>query len=321
MPSSSNLSRPTTMTTIETQSKWVTPEEKRKQRRREASRRYYQNNPAIREKKRQQTADRRAAAKAAKRRWDPPKKPKPVPRREDPNEGAFPSEDENILSAQEDNTTKTWDDACIQDEYEIQMETGEYRHTTRAVHPYFYYYSCRQCIGEYYGLLCRRPERGRLTVLPDDKSQAAIDVLVESREALTKTSPASMEGQDPALADTQGDEGTPTISGAEMSECCSSAESPVSWDKSAPAIAVVIENSGMRDDPAAPPPEGAIPPAKVFRADSSGICGHCKTVNVCNNGGEDQEGLCARCLDCEMWGYACWDHFNDVKDWEESWLW
>ncbi|KAJ7070282.1 hypothetical protein B0H15DRAFT_870927 [Mycena belliarum] len=315
---------------------WKTAVEKRRERRRAADRRYYQNNPGVKEKKRVKMAEKRASVKAARRKWDPVKASKPSPR-EDPNEARFPSEDENLLSsADEARARLNMDELCSDYQYELIMEAAA---NGSSDNKDFRGSDSEECCsdmgaegeGDYHPALNKDCCESHMVRANDEVSVA---------ETLATMSglvgPAA--AVHPSLGETSASPGPADSEQApirtnEMSTC-----RPVSEEYEQPATGtaavMVISIDGLPLVPAAPRPRifrgyryipsGPVPniPRVISapRPEATGICGKCPTVQECDHGGDDGEGLCGRCIDCQVGGYACWDHFNGVKEWEES-LW
>ncbi|KAJ7125499.1 hypothetical protein C8R43DRAFT_958456 [Mycena crocata] len=296
----------------------------------------------------------RATVKANRRRWDPPKKAKPVPR-PDTTLGVFSHEDKNLLTSDGEGETSltTFDE--IQVMYEAEMEMGtcfEFCGTVQAgANP-------RSEDTVQYDSNNESDAAGE-TPSPNphlDEETAAAEILThfatisEAREAAAVDVYTPPKAQVPDVE--RGVQGAPA--GAQdvvdnvMARSCSDAgttaqDVPHLSDivRAAPALVIALEGIASTDDsvlspkertrvfrgyryiPSGPPPDvrPVNPPRDPMLPPPSGICGNCKSVEMCNADGNDGEGLCAMCSDCQIEGFLCWDHFNGLKDWEEAWLW
>ncbi|KAJ7157659.1 hypothetical protein C8R43DRAFT_949022 [Mycena crocata] len=333
---------------------WETKRAKRKCSRAQASARYYASHPEAREKKRASIAEKRAAEKARRRRWDPPKHPKPSLRKDSNTPIDFPTQDptrdtSNIKGKRVQHVSLH----ASQTLYETHMETGanprsedimaDYNDSDREASP-----------GQ--GLSLNRPdeETAAAETLAGFASLSNVRNISAPRDMREGAGDSTTHFQSETTAVGQR---AGALGGDEMSSSCSSDvdktsrcthSSPVreGADRAQPAIIISIE-AGTGTDTANPDasPEEAPGRTRVFRGyrympsgpppdvrpvneprhpalePAQGICGNCKTVEACEADGDDQEGLCARCSDCQMERFLCWDHFNGVKEWEEPWLW
>ncbi|KAJ7626754.1 hypothetical protein B0H17DRAFT_1150905 [Mycena rosella] len=322
----------------------LTAAQKKRQRQREASKRYYVNHPEVKTKKQVQAAERRAAKKTAKRRWDPPKRSKPgrrsEQRRSEPD--IFNKADQALLPSGDNPQI-----AELQTDAE-DVEDGN-SHTSKFTAQHEYETVMENAASENSADYFEEASAGRLLEEANDDPDefwrpewAGLGTLRAADEVVAAETLASMAGlsapqelkmpsdtREPEGEDEQAG-GSLTIQGAEMTQCRSDGESTL--DSSAPEIAVVIEDvsdtrparvfRGYRYEPVGPQPDNAARQARSMPSASpgQGICGDCRKVDACNTAGDDSEGLCFRCLDCVMGDYACWEHFNGVKDWEDP-LW
>ncbi|KAJ7434604.1 hypothetical protein B0H11DRAFT_1920592 [Mycena galericulata] len=312
-------------------SQYLTTSERRKKRRREASARYYHN----------------AAKKAKKRRWDPPKKTKPIPK-DDPQEAVFPSEDENLLESGDETNSPplTYDEIAALFDADIRESEG----TVPSMDDLQPDSDDEVAGGSATASSLSGPQRqthdeALIEKMPaiEYRTEVLKSAAMDDPSCILSYEQSELRAQEAVAAETLA-RLAETVEARESvrSRAVSPQSSPhiggttTDGERGAPAIAVVVEYSGVAEDgasdrnrvfrgyryvPTGPPPEGAVRPVYQARPASSGICGNCKSVEKCEKDGRDGQGLCDRCLDCTMEGYLCWDHFNGVKEWEEPWLW
>ncbi|KAJ7449702.1 hypothetical protein B0H11DRAFT_1928488 [Mycena galericulata] len=304
---------------------YLTTKERRKQRRREASRRHYASNSEIRERKRLQMQERRAQAKAKKRRWDPPKKPKAIVR-DDPTTCTFPSDDENLLASEDEQETQplTYDEMAAMFEADMRNSEG----------------ASASLDNDLSDSADEQMEKQVSTVIQDVRDAREMsmqDLIDEPTRAQDETTAAEMLVHSGSARGGGNTDATVCEGGGSGAEMAISRE-PSKKSQAGPAIVVSIETTATAEYAKLPAPHGRVfrgyryipsgpapahPPRQsdASRPNSSGICGNCKNPEKCEKDGNDGKGLCERCMDCTVWGYLCWDHFNGLKEWEEPWLW
>ncbi|KAJ7439195.1 hypothetical protein B0H11DRAFT_1934783 [Mycena galericulata] len=300
---------------------YLTSEERRRERRRESNRRNYANNPEIRERKRLQMQERRAQAKAKKRRWDPPKKQKAIVKEMADLFAADMCNSEGTSASLDDSFSDSADEQMALGQQAPFEQQSESRRTTD---PEGY---CQE-------------EKQPGAILPATTAQCVQDVCDTSNEDLvdeeirraqdeaaaaeTLVSQGSARGGgDNAEADLTTALETAVGRGGDGGAEMVRSRDPSRRLQAGPAIVVAIETIVTAEAQPSGPAPAQRPPTALGQASipSSGICGNCKNPEKCEKDGNDGQGVCERCIDCTVWGYLCWDHFNGVKEWEEPWLW
>ncbi|KAJ7632050.1 hypothetical protein B0H17DRAFT_1217604 [Mycena rosella] len=307
----------------------LTANEKRKQRRREASKRYYAKNPGIKEQKHLRKAERNKMSMGSPEEL----KRGPQGSGEDFIEGTLATDKEDLMaSGDEGETANKTDSEDFDVQYQYEMSMEEVANSTT------------ENIADYRGSESDEPSDSAVNschasdvdVRPADErlvaeTLAGMSELVRLWESSTSMRTASH--QDSSLKDGQDSGRDLAISGAEMSNCRSLTAVEGHSAHGAPAIELGTDDTvtsavaasrtkifrGYRYEAQGPRPE-SVARQVVLRAGATGICGMCPNADKCENGGDNGERLCDRCVDCQTWGYACWDHFNGVQEWEES-LW
>ncbi|KAJ7453604.1 hypothetical protein B0H11DRAFT_1926750 [Mycena galericulata] len=321
------------------ESTYMTTKERRKARRREAS---------------------RAQAKAKKRRWDPPKKPKAIVR-DDPHEGTFPTEDENLLDSDDDtgeqplsydelavlfyadmrnseggvqtlddNLSDSMDEASIPTTLDALERTVAY---PREESPKAFVvattvqHACQMASEDPTDHTRRAQDEASaaetLVSMATAVREGSAGVSGKHAETALETPPTTREGSIDEMGSLRSRQPLTTRGGPAIVIAVETVVVAESADRSTAPCARVFR--GYRYIPNGPAPAEHQTPPQSFRPASmsapSGICGNCKNPEKCETDGDDSEGLCERCVDCTVWGYLCWDHFNGLKDWEESSLW
>ncbi|KAJ7651860.1 hypothetical protein B0H17DRAFT_1147579 [Mycena rosella] len=304
---------------VEAPCRLLTANEKRKQRRREASKR----NPGIKEQKNLRKAERNSRHKLGplKKQQDVDGIPEELKRGPQRGAGRILLKEDLMASGDEGETANKTDSEDFDVQYQYKMSMEEAANSTT------------ENIADYCGSELDEPSDSAINSChaSDVDTLAGMSELVGLWESSTSMRTASH--QDSSLKDGQDSGRDLAISGAEMSNCRSLTAVEGHSAHGAPAIELGTDDTvtsavaasrtkifrGYHYEAQGPRPE-SVARQVMLRAGATGICGMCPNVDKCENGGDDGEGLCDRCIDCQMWGYACWDHFNGVQEWEES-LW
>ncbi|KAJ7617561.1 hypothetical protein B0H17DRAFT_1152494 [Mycena rosella] len=287
-------------------------------------------NPGIKEQKNLRKAERNSRHKLGplKKQQDVDGIPRRAQKRspegsgEDFIEGTLAADKEDLMaSGDEGETANKTDSEDFDVQYQYKMSMEEAANSTT------------ENIADYCGSELDEPSDSAINSChaSDVDTLAGMSELVGLWESSTSMRTASH--QDSSLKDGQDSGRDLAISGAEMSNCRSLTAVEGHSAHGAPAIELGTDDTvtsavaasrtkifrGYHYEAQGPRPE-SVARQVMLRAGATGICGMCPNVDKCENGGDDGEGLCDRCIDCQMWGYACWDHFNGVQEWEES-LW